>query len=544
MTTPSWRGETETPPEPPNKLIYTLFQPVVVTTLVGCVTWSVAQAIASLIPMGTSEPLDRALFLWAISVLMTFLGFRTQRVVGKRFLSGNDANRAKLIELAVAFLGVKFLHHLGDTVPELVNTARSWTQSPLTFFDTESVVAYAIGVGGWLAAGLTARDMDEIIDPVPMGTRAGDGATDPRRRIVNRYFIGGAILLFFTALNRVNFRSILQATNSRIQAPIGNVLLYFFLGILMLGQLQWLRLSSIWQRQKVDVSPDLAPTWPRYTLLFVGLAALLAFLMPTGYTVGILDLVSMGILLLSYLATLLYLLLLWPFALLLSLLTGKSESIEPPRMDRLPFTPPPVPTGADGNPWWAVARSVLFWIALVAVVIYLIRSYIRDRPGFMEILRRFTPGQWLGQLWRGLRRWLRGVAHKLPSAIPTLIRRLRNAAARRRATSKRVRGLSAREQVIYHYMMTLDQAQEEGLGRRQIETPYEYHKTLSPHLGEGQEALTGLTEAFVAARYSTRPFTAEEVQAQATNAAQVRQSLIDAKRDQQDAETGRNTAPR
>jgi hypothetical protein len=234
----------------------------------------------------------------------------------------------------------------------------------------------------------------------------------------------------------------------------------------------------------------------------------------------------------------LYMLILWPFLLLLSLLMGTSESLEAPPMERLPFNPPPAAVGAEGNAWWAVVRSVLFWITLIVVVVYLIRSYIRDRPGLLRAIRSFAPWQWLDKAWHALQQWLASMRHRLPRALPGLIRRLRSAASRERRTTRRTRGLSLREQVIYHYITTLDEARERGVGRRQAETPYEYRESLSPNLIEGQDALDSLTEAFVAARYSTYGFTPEEVQAQAAAAARVREQLDDERRRRQEGGSG------
>ena len=96
--------------------------------------------------------------------------------------------------------------------------------------------------------------------------------------------------------------------------------------------------------------------------------------------------------------------------------------------------------------------------------------------------------------------------------------------------------MNTREQIIHYYLITLEQAREWGLARRQVETPYEYQKTLAPNLVEGQEALDSLTEAFVAARYSTHGITPEEVQMQAANAASLRQQMKQERRDRR--ETG------
>ena len=62
------------------------------------------------------------------------------------------------------------------------------------------------------------------------------------------------------------------------------------------------------------MAKELASRWVRYSLAFIGLAALLAFLLPTGYTVGLLDAVATIVYILGYIVTLLFTLLSLPFA--------------------------------------------------------------------------------------------------------------------------------------------------------------------------------------------------------------------------------------
>ena len=97
---------------------------------------------------------------------------------------------------------------------------------------------------------------------------------------------------------------------------------------------------------------------------------------------------------------------------------------------------------------------------------------------------------------------------------PALVQRLRSlrrsvATARR----ERSRGPDPREQVLYHYLTTLDRAREEGIPRRETETPREYRSKLDHRVPETEPAMGELTEAFIEARYSEHSITHDDAEA-------------------------------
>ncbi|MGC9348593.1 MAG: DUF4129 domain-containing protein [Anaerolineae bacterium] len=508
------RQEEETIPEPAAPWVRKVFQPIVVAVLVWCVAWSVAHVIAEM--SGAWRP---TLF-WSIPVFMALVGFNTQRLMRKRLLSGTTGLRSRLIELGVLFLIVKFFSFFDNTIPEIIAEIRGWAQEPVTFFDAQTVVAYFLGVAAWIGASLTARDLDAVHDPTMYL-----GETGPRKRLMGRYFLGGAVLLIFAGFRRVSLMSILNMENPRVTGLILNVLIYFFTGLVMLGLVQYIHLTTLWRRDKVRVSKGMGTTWIRYLLLLLGLAALVAFLLPTGYTVGILDLAAMVIFIISYVITLIYLLLLWPISMLLSLLMGKPVERAAPPMQRPQFIPEAPAAPSSGSPFWNVVQSFLFWMILIAVVVYLVRSYLRDHPDMLAAVQQLRPIAWLTGLWRAIRHWLRDVSHKVQTTVPDLIKRLRPTRSTSGKEEGRPRGPTARQQLIYHYLTTLDRAKEAGLPRRRTETPYEYRRTLEPHLAESAEAMQGLTESFIVARYSVHNIEPEEVGRQQSNAREVQRAL-------------------
>ena len=502
------------PPEPENPWIRDFLHPAAFTLLAACVLWPSAQFAARL------SPLLSQTVIWLIAVFMALVGFTTQRVAIKRLLSGAEALRFRLIELGMLFLIAKIAGHLDDTLPQFVSTAQTWPQNPLSFFDAEAMTAFLLGAAVWWAGGATARDLDAVRDP-----SLHIGETEPRRRLANRYLVGGVILMIFAALNRVDVRSVITMAQERTTTPIVSALIYFLLGLVMLGQIRVARLTALWHRDGVTISEGLSVSWLRYLLVFLALIAGVAFVLPTGYTLGLSDIVRLIITLIISLVLILYMLITWPFAMLAALLMGRPEPVPPLPMDELPFEPEMIPANGATDPWWALMRSALFWLVLLSAVVYLIRSYLRDRPELRQLVQRLTPLRWVDHIWHALLRWLKGLGKGAGRILPELVARIRQARADRESRQPRTVSLGSRDQILHHYLRTLDTAQEAGVPRRRTETPYEYRRNLQEHIEEEKAALSELTEAFVEARYSTHPISSEDVAVQRSNAQRLQRSL-------------------
>jgi hypothetical protein len=61
------------------------------------------------------------------------------------------------------------------------------------------------------------------------------------------------------------------------------------------------------------------------------------------------------------------------------------------------------------------------------------------------------------------------------------------------------------------YLVMLERARQVGHPRSPSQSPYEYAVRLAPNVTGEEEALTGLTQAFVEARYGQRDFGSEEI---------------------------------
>jgi len=247
----------------------------------------------------------------------------------------------------------------------------------------------------------------------------------------------------------------------------------------------------------------------RYSLVFISLAAFLAFLLPTGYTAGLLDTAGFALnlvaMVLWFVGSLLLLLITFPFAWLLWLLSklmGSDIPIVRRRLSPLQFAQQG--PGSVAPNWFEMLRSLIFWIVVLGMIFYVVRGYLRDRPELLEALGALGPIRVLRRLWVALwhwwGRWTKAVSERLIRLAPSGLMRRRS--SEESAPFFRLGALPPRERVLYYYLSILRRAGQQGFPRRRDQTPYEYDATLGPNLPEAQQEMALLTQAFVEARYS------------------------------------------
>ena len=62
--------------------------------------------------------------------------------------------------------------------------------------------------------------------------------------------------------------------------------------------------------------------------------------------------------------------------------------MSPPEPLSTPFgPPPPAAAGDSGSEWWAIVRSLVFWVVSAGVIVMLLRGYIQDRPELLRSIR-------------------------------------------------------------------------------------------------------------------------------------------------------------
>jgi hypothetical protein len=513
-----------------NLWVENLFRPLVIGVMIGCVAWSLAQLVLTIVPAWNPTFLVAGCMLAAWEAYYSYRLLRTSRMLGASEL------KFRAVELLFIFILFKVSYYINHGPARLMSDIRAWPGDVALVLDLETFLAFVLALFCWSAATQTTKDLQHI-DTHPK--RRVDHIS-PVKRLTNRFFTGGVVMLIASGLARMGKASeLLNLRRPAVRGLLVNVLIYFVLGIVMLGQARFAELRRRWQGQEVHVTEELAGRWVRYSLAFVGVAALLAFLLPTAFAAGLLTLGSaaLGVIgaVSSYVALLVLglfmLLVAWLFWLLASLL-GIGESQPVPRPQLPAFEPPQAPGGTEAMGWLEISITLIFSALLLVGVLYVIRSYLRDRPELRRALATFKPLQavrsgW-SALWRWLRSWLARLGRRVRGRLPRVLSQVSSrdsTALTRRWRFFRLGRLSPRERVLYYYLSIVRRAGQQGYPRQHYQTPGEYRATLEPELPQAHEEMSALTHAFVEARYSKREIVPDQEQTVRTQWEQVKAAL-------------------
>jgi len=508
--------------------IRNVLHPLAVGLMVGCIAFSIAELAHVFFPDWNGTYL---LIAPIIAALMSHYSYRLAR---QRFVSGIDLFYFWLIEMVVLFIVVKVTQYLVTPWPEVWLDIRNLQQDPYSFFDIETLVAFGLAFSAWQAVLVTARDLEDVGDPLIV--MAGE---NPLENLSRRFFIGGIILLIVTGIARIGFADLFNTSRPPVPGLVLSVLIYFLLGIVMLGQIRFSTLVKAWTYERIKISDTLASRWLLYSVIFLGLMMLVAFVLPSGYAVGFLDLVRIILFSVNQIIMLILFLLLFPFTWLLSLFGVESEIGRAPEIAPVPLTTPGQTAAAAPMSWLDMLKSLLFWALVIGTLFFIMRSYLRDRPELVQGLQKlqrkhFRFIKWLRTLWIKLKTWWQELSRTVATYVPRVSFRARRREGQEEVSSRRI-GRSSRDRVFYYYLNVLDRARQEGVPRRSSQTPYEYRGVLLPNLPEVHQEVTALTQAFVEARYSQHPVAAEELERLRTDWKRIQDALASLEEDSEQA---------
>ncbi|MCX7681562.1 MAG: DUF4129 domain-containing protein [Anaerolineae bacterium] len=476
-----------------------LFRPLALALMAGCVATAVVKLVNAYVPYWNG------LYIVLGCMLAALEGCYSYRLVRARGIRGDDLLRFRVIEFALFFILLKIGGYIGERWSDILADLRTWPRQPLNIVNLETIGAFLLTLASWWSATRTVEDLERIGEP-PIPQRS---YLAPSESIANRFFWGGGVLLLISGFARLAISSLLREERPPVPELVLNVLVYFLLGLAMLSQVHFTRLQRRWEAQKITIGSALAGRWVRYSLILITLATVLALLLPTGYTVGLLDVVGYLLFVLGYYISLLGLLLTMLLSFLLSplfTLLGRSPRVLlrlPPLEDMRAREQ--MHAGAP-LAWFELLKSFLFWAVALGLVIYVVRSYLHDRPELLRILASLKPIRALTALLEGIWLRLRGLARVSQEWLPRLS--LWRARGERARTGDslwrlvRLGRLTPHERILYYYLSIVERASGVGFPRRRSQTPYEYEQGLGPCLGEAEQDMGWLTEAFVEARYS------------------------------------------
>lgn len=412
---------------------------------------------------------------------------------------------------------------------------RDWVLHPGLFFTGEYVFAVVVWFLVWLLAiAMTSDFLELAIQPDEVAARDshawGDsrsqwrvakpmGRSDQLQVFALRWIGIGILLVVCAGVTRVdvsaNEEGIVQwglrGLGLRPEV-VACLVCYFLTGLLLMSHGRLAVLRGRWFNQEVEIHGTLIRRWHAYSLVFIGLIAVAALLLPLGSTSwfsGAVEwLIAFAFRVVLFIGFLIGLLASLLFSLFARLFGSSSQ---PPPEQVLQAAPQAIPSQADVTtqlpPWLGGA---VLWLVVGVVATFLLINFLKT-TGLLQSKLGARGVRWL-LWWRARRARLSAIVRTRLSNARRRIRRAQRRARRPQEPGKVKAGvLLPRDQVRRFYLAAVKEASEEGVVRPSHETPLEYAEDLAEAWPESGEDVRELTEAFIDARYSQRDIGKNEV---------------------------------
>lgn len=492
--------------------IGSLLRPLLITALVGCIAVAVIGFLRHLSPALVGYYVQITL---VIALVATFAGSYTTTL-----LVHPEQRHRRTLTFRAAEVGLLLLilrvavWLLAEGIPTLEETL----YSPLTtLFSAPFVVAGVLVYFTWLLSVLVTDDFLQMgLQPDELRARTGRGESrwspevhvrSDRQgllvRFTQRWIGGGVFMLMLTAASQIGtgangfFAITRQAIDPLV---IGASLIYFLIGLVLIAVGRLAVLRAQWQLERIPAESGITRNWTLYTGGLLLLMGIVAAVLPLGGTFRLAQI-------LNWIIQSFYVVIFSILGLILALLgqlmpEGNPEQSAPPMG---PIAPPQLDPGPDrvGVPPWI--GGTVFWIILAVLLGYAAYLYMQERGMNFAWLSRLW--EKLIQAWRGLRgdfqEWRRGAVVVGDDEDDSPEQRR----APRWWQRLQLGRMSPTQRIRYFYLASLDQAQEQGIGRRPGETPLHFAPRLEDRLAEGGDRpFSQLTEEFVEIQYAGRTF--------------------------------------
>jgi hypothetical protein len=503
-----------------NWTVENLLRPVVIAAMMACLTAPLVYTLQAL-DLGYNGN-----YFLIFAFLASLEGILSERLLQRRRITGWAYLGSRLAEIILLLLLLKFSSYLSLGFDQLRSDAQTWLADPYRFVSTFDLFLSALFIVMWTGSLYVARmvmELDETEDraPEPEDKTSVDyymWLTRPpviRDRqetlawLMEVVLWGGVVLLAASAA--VHF---FVGSAQDLAVPM---LLYFALGVALLTQARFSVVRAGWQVQGINVQPQVARRWLVWVVVFLVGVSLLALIFPTYYTLGPLQ-ACLGVLsvvyaVVSFLFSLFFFLLMLPLALLLP---NVETPVPPTFMPEALPAPEPAATSTQSQ-WGQALASAVFWLLVLAIVVYALVRFWRDRVGKSE-----DGDSEVGGLWQRFVAWLRSLWHRWWAWGQQVQDQWALRRDRRQAAGPPAGGLSRlffpgrlppRERVRFFYLSAARRAAQAGQPRRSGQTPYEYRASLDEQFPDLEPDLEGLTDAFIRARYSDQPVEQEDAAA-------------------------------
>ena len=321
--------------------------------------------------------------------------------------------------------------------------------------------------------------------------------------LISLLLIVGTPLVAITAIVRLNLRNNGYA-DLAVQTDLWHLLIYFMLGLILLNKTRLDLVRTGWTWEGIPIGRGVSTRWITFGLVTILVVGLVALILPTQYSMGLLPTLSYLLNLAITVVQLIIFVVVSIFTFLLSLILPRPAQDTPLSQPLPRLSAPPTPQGSPTD----FIQSLIFWIIFLLTIGYLLYHYLSVHPDLMGRFQRLRGLLWLRKAWHRLRTLLRGLNAQLAAVIEAQRERARQAVAARWFGLRR---LPPRQQVQFFYLAMIRRGQQHGIERQPAQTPYEYAQTLQNSLPEIDQDVSGLTDSFIEARYSRHDITTEKV---------------------------------
>jgi hypothetical protein len=427
-------------------------------------------------------------------------------------------------EIIFIILITKFLTMLLEGFSTLWAQISSWQQDFwINFFDENTL----LNVGGilliWMLTWVFSQPLTQLEEDHSLMAQEKLGIvfTDrrkARRNLINLIFILGFLMIMLISMINYFFDTqLFNQTGSKSFLPL--VLLYFAAGFVFLSINQYAIMKTYWYLNEISVNSDLAKRWIFYTMIFIICVIFIIIFLPNNFTLGFDPLLQITAQVLLFIFSIFQFLIIFPFALVISLIASLSsdEPVENLIQEQVQeYIPAPPEISGQTPSWFAVIKSVLFWLVFILLIVFTIRFYFKNNINLGSLVKNFRFVNWLKDFWKWIKEGILKIKRKTAAGYKNGLKNISEYIKNRQIRLPKLAGFTQkmppRQALIMTYLDWIQWNQQFGRERRKSETPLEYAQTYSKFYGESTTLVNTFTNIFIDARYSKHPINEAQVQ--------------------------------
>jgi hypothetical protein len=502
-----------------NERTYRAISYALVFLMMGCMVMIVGNLIDTALPNWHSSMLVGILLLILIDRLYTYRQLKTLTPLSSEWLLTLGAQWIVILSFS------RFLLSYADGVDSLVAELSLWARGDIaSLFTPEFVITLLLAFAAWIVAAQFLELLDEIGLDMKFALHENpayiqSNTLPAHQRLLDLILSLGIVLVILTALTRLNVRTLLTSTDglpsvewSYFSGAEAGALLYFVFGLALLSLSRLMSLQTHWNQLRIPVSSQHLPRqWAVYSLLFLLILAVVVSLLPAGDSLGFFSMLRtlFGFLfvVLAFVGQLIVVLALILFSLPF-LLFGKAPPFimgsTPPPMPVMPPVEPELP--ATSGAVWALIRSILLWGALLVLISFAFKQFVRQHDGILAALQKSRVINWLILAWQWLYKNVdtarTSVSRAITDGWQSIVARLEGKRLLPPLGLIHLRALDPRRRILFFYLAMIRRGGEQGWTRKLSQTPSEYAVHLEKVLPSASEDIDSITEAFIQARYT------------------------------------------